>query len=76
MAIIRLQVEGGFLDGLDLPIAPGMTVIIGGRGTGKTSLIELIRFCLDAGALTTEAAERGSQPCSGDPARRLGHRDP
>ena len=59
MAITRLQVEGGFLDGLDIPIAPGMTVIIGGRGTGKTSLIELIRFCLDVGALTTEAAERG-----------------
>ena len=54
-----MQVEGGFLDGLDLAIAPGMTVVIGGRGTGKTSLIELIRFCLDAGALTTEAAERG-----------------
>ena len=36
-----------------------MTVVIGGRGTGKTSLIELIRFCLDAGALTSEAAERG-----------------
>ena len=59
MAITHVQVEGGFLDGLDLAIAPGMTVVIGGRGTGKTSLIELIRFCLDAGALTTEAAERG-----------------
>ena len=59
MAITHLQVEGGFLDGLDLAIAPGMTVVIGGRGTGKTSLIELIRFCLDAGALTSEAAERG-----------------
>ncbi len=59
MAITHLQVDGGFLDGLDLPIAPGMTVLIGGRGTGKTSLIELVRFCLDAGALTSEAAERG-----------------
>lgn len=59
MGITHLQVEGGFLDGLDIPVAPGMTVVIGGRGTGKTSLIELIRFCLDAGALTAEAAERG-----------------
>jgi hypothetical protein len=59
LAITRVQVEGGFLDGLDIPVAPGMTVIVGGRGTGKTSLIELIRFCLDGGALTAEAAERG-----------------
>ena len=59
LAITRVQVEGGFLDGLDLAIDPGMTVLIGGRGTGKTSLIELIRFCLNAGALTGEAAERG-----------------
>ena len=59
MPITRVQVDGGFLDGLDLAIARGMTVVIGGRGTGKTSLIELVRFCLDAGALTSEAAERG-----------------
>ena len=65
MAIERIQVEGGFLDDLDLAISPGMTVIIGGRGTGKTSIIELLRFCLDAGALTSEAAERGRRQAQG-----------
>jgi len=46
MHIRRVQVEEGFLDGLDLTLVPGLDVLIGARGTGKTSLIELIRFCL------------------------------
>jgi DNA repair exonuclease SbcCD ATPase subunit len=42
-----MQVEGGFLDGLDLRFEPGLNVLIGGRGTGKSSIIELIRYCLN-----------------------------
>jgi hypothetical protein len=45
--IRRMQVEGGFLDGLDLRFDPGLNVLIGGRGTGKSSTIELIRYCFD-----------------------------
>ncbi|NMZ99117.1 AAA family ATPase [Pseudomonas lundensis] len=48
MFLEKLQVEEGFLSGLDINLTPGLNVIIGARGTGKTSLIELIRFCLDA----------------------------
>lgn len=44
--IERLQVEGGFLNGLDLNFTPDLNVLIGGRGVGKTAVIELIRFCL------------------------------
>lgn len=47
MIIRRMQVEGGFLDGLDLRFEDGLNVLIGGRGTGKSSVIELIRYCLD-----------------------------
>lgn len=47
MIIRRMQVEGGFLDGLDLRLHDGLNVLIGGRGTGKSSVIELIRYCLD-----------------------------
>lgn len=62
MYIERLQVESeGFLAGLDVVFSTGLNVIIGARGTGKTSLIELIRFCLDADAFTEEAATRGNQ---------------
>jgi len=39
-------VEEGFFDGLDLTFEPGLNVVIGGRGVGKTSIIELIRFAL------------------------------
>lgn len=42
----RIQVEEGFLDSLDLRFERGLNVLIGPRGTGKTSIIELIRFCL------------------------------
>jgi DNA repair exonuclease SbcCD ATPase subunit len=47
MTIERVQVDGGFLDRLDLRFAAGFNVLIGARGTGKTSIIELIRFALD-----------------------------
>jgi DNA repair exonuclease SbcCD ATPase subunit len=44
--IERLQVEGGVLDGFNQRFGPRLNVLIGGRGTGKSSVIELIRFCL------------------------------
>lgn len=58
MHIKRLQVEEGFLDGLDLRFSCGLNAVIGARGTGKTSLIELIRFCLDVPGHLTETARR------------------
>lgn len=59
--IERLQIEEGFLDDLDLVFAAGLNVLIGGRGTGKTSIIELLRFCLEAPAFTEEARDKGNQ---------------
>lgn len=58
MYITRIQVEEGFLDGLDIQLASGLNVVIGARGTGKTSLIELIRFCLGSPANTPEVSRR------------------
>jgi energy-coupling factor transporter ATP-binding protein EcfA2 len=58
VAIIeRLEVEEGFLNGLDLRFEPGLNVLIGPRGAGKTSVIELLRFCLDAPAYTERFAK-------------------
>lgn len=54
MLIRRMQVEGGFLDGLDLRFEAGLNVLIGGRGTGKSSIIELIRYCLDVRGNTND----------------------
>lgn len=61
MIIERLQVDGGFLDNLDLQLQTGLNVVIGGRGTGKTSIIELVRFCLDIPAQTSEAARQSKE---------------
>lgn len=60
LVIDRLTVEEGFLDDLELTFRPGLNVIIGPRGTGKTSVIELLRFCLKVPALT-ERFERAAR---------------
>lgn len=61
MYIERVQVEEGFLDGLDLELTAGLNVVIGARGTGKTSLIELIRYCLGVPGHTAESSQRSSE---------------
>lgn len=48
MWIESIRIEGGSLDGFQQSLSPGLNVLIGGRGTGKSSVIELIRFCLGA----------------------------
>lgn len=60
LRISRLKVDGGFLDGMDLSFLPGFNVLIGPRGAGKTSVIELIRFALGVKAHndTYESAAR------------------
>ena len=42
----RLHVTGGFLGGVDLEFVDGLNCLIGGRGTGKTTALELLRFGL------------------------------
>lgn len=61
MHISRIQVEEGFLNGLDLKFSVGLNVIIGARGTGKTSLIELIRYCLGVPSYTSESGKRSHE---------------
>lgn len=60
MNIDRVQIEGGFLNGVDLHLTPGLNVLIGARGTGKTSIIELIRYALDVKSLTPESKTRSA----------------
>jgi chromosome segregation ATPase len=57
----RIEVEEGFLDNLDISFKPGLNVIIGPRGSGKTSVIELIRFCLGATGVTKRSSEYALQ---------------
>ena len=46
--IKSVTVIGGFLDGLKLALTDGLNCFIGGRGTGKTTVLELVRFAFDA----------------------------
>jgi hypothetical protein len=42
--IIEVRIEGGFLGGQSLQFHAGMTSVIGATGTGKSLLIEFLRF--------------------------------
>ena len=61
MYVERIQIEEGFLNGFDVSPRIGLNVIIGARGTGKTSLIELVRFCLNVDGYTTETGRRSRE---------------
>lgn len=45
-AVLNLNVTGGFLAGAKLDFADGLNCLIGGRGTGKTTALEFLRFGL------------------------------
>jgi hypothetical protein len=44
--VLRLSVTGGFLAGQTLEFADGLNCLIGGRGAGKTTALEFVRFGL------------------------------
>jgi DNA repair ATPase RecN len=44
--IKSLEVKGGFLDGIKIEFDDNLNCLIGGRGTGKTTVIEFIRYAL------------------------------
>ncbi|HWR87860.1 MAG TPA: AAA family ATPase, partial [Acidiferrobacterales bacterium] len=46
-AIHSVSVSGGYLDGLHAVMSGHLDTVIGGRGTGKSTLIECLRFALD-----------------------------
>src|SRR5580765_567439 len=44
--VVGLRVTGGFLAGAHLEFADGLNCLIGGRGAGKTTALEFLRFGL------------------------------
>jgi hypothetical protein len=50
--------EGGFLDGLRLHLNEQLNVLVGGRGAGKSSVIESIRWALGQEPLGDRSRER------------------
>ncbi len=53
--IISLTWQGGFLDGAQVRLTSNLNVLIGGRGTGKSTVIESIRAVLQLDPLGEDA---------------------
>ena len=45
--IAKMEITGGFFDGVELKLHPGLNTILGGKGVGKSLLVEFLRFALD-----------------------------
>jgi ABC-type Mn2+/Zn2+ transport system ATPase subunit len=45
--IENLNITGGYLDGVNIHFSEHLNTVIGGRGTGKSTLLECIRYALD-----------------------------
>ncbi|HPL80600.1 MAG TPA: ATP-binding protein, partial [Burkholderiaceae bacterium] len=43
-----MSVIGGFLDGQRFDLSDGLNCVIGARGTGKTTVLEFVRYAMDA----------------------------
>lgn len=45
---------GGYFDGVTVPISSDLTALIGGRGAGKSTVIESIRYALEIQPISTQ----------------------
>lgn len=45
--ILTMQISGGYLDGVRIVFSEHLNTVIGGRGTGKSTLLECLRYVLD-----------------------------
>lgn len=55
--IERIVFKRGYLEDLELNLSPNLNAVVGGRGTGKSTLIEAIRYALQV-VPTNEDAQR------------------
>lgn len=53
--LVAIAWEGGFLDGAAIHFNPNLNVLVGGRGTGKSTVVESIRAVLALEAVGDEA---------------------
>lgn len=54
--IERIVVKRGYLEDLELDLSPNLNAVVGGRGTGKSTLIEAIRYALQLTPASKDAA--------------------
>lgn len=46
--IVSMSITGGYLDGVQIAFSQHLNTVIGGRGTGKSTLLECLRYVLDS----------------------------
>ncbi len=56
-----VRIEGGYFDGLTANFSGHLDAVIGGRGTGKSTLLECLRYALDIPHKAGDAAKVGDQ---------------
>ena len=54
--LVAIAWEGGFLDGVKLHFNQNLNVLIGGRGVGKSTVIESLRYVLNISPVSKEAS--------------------
>ena len=53
--LVEMRWEGGFLDGVSCRFNPNLNVLVGGRGAGKSTVVESLRYVLNLRPLGREA---------------------
>lgn len=59
--LLGVSWEGGFLDGVRFSLNPELNCLIGGKGTGKSTVIESIRYAFDLDFRTNEVRDAATQ---------------
>lgn len=60
---IAMSWQGGFLDGVEVRFNSNLNVLVGGRGSGKSTVIESLRYVLDLKPLGEEARKSHEGIC-------------
>ncbi len=56
--IESLSITGGYLDGVHIEFSEHLNAVIGGRGTGKSTLLECIRYALELEPISKNAQKQ------------------
>ena len=55
--LLAIEWESGFLDGARVRLNPNLNVLVGGRGAGKSTIVESLRYVMDLAPVGAEAAK-------------------
>ena len=64
--IDSIAIENGYLDDLSAELSEHLNTVIGGRGTGKSTLLECVRYALDVTHKGSEARKQSDQIIKGN----------